>query len=220
MLSEKIANNIIKEILSKQKKRNISESNFSSKNVITVDVQPEYESGITFDLYEWAEFINQISQSNHIIFLYNGAETLGMIDEHSYRFWLYELGIEEEVLDDAVFYDKGYAFFRYCMDSSIDEDKIVELVKFMGNNDITDSREIDAEMWDDFVANTTVDASDVRDLLEDADDLITIPDLMDFLRNYSNIVLMGGGINECLKEVEIALLALDKNYNTYSDFIY
>jgi hypothetical protein len=61
---------------------------------------------------------------------------------------------------------------------------------------------------------------DVRDLLENADDLINIPDLMDFLQNKNNITLTGGGINQCLKEVEIALLALDKPYSIISEFTY
>ena len=57
-------------------------------------------------------------------------------------------------------------------------------------------------------------------LLENAGDMINIPDLMDFLKNYSNIVLLGGGVNECLKEVEIALLALNKNFNVINKFTY
>lgn len=43
---------------------------------------------------------------------------------------------------------------------------------------------------------------------------------MDYLSNKSNIILLGGGINECLKEVEIALLSLDKNYNIMNKFTY
>jgi len=43
---------------------------------------------------------------------------------------------------------------------------------------------------------------------------------MDFLKRYSNIVLTGGGIYECLKEVEIALMALDKSYQILNEFTY
>jgi hypothetical protein len=64
------------------------------------------------------------------------------------------------------------------------------------------------------------DQNDVRELLENAGDMISIPDLMDFLRNYNNIVLTGGGINECLKEVEIALLALNKPFNILRQYTY
>jgi len=106
------------------------------------------------------------------------------------------------------------------MDNSIDEDNIVDLVKYMIKHDINDSRDIDEDMWNDYMEETNHSQEDVRDLLENADDMINIPDLMDFLKKYSNIVLTGGGINECLKEVEIALLSLDKPYNTLSKFVY
>jgi hypothetical protein len=200
----------------------ITENRFQGKTIINVDIQPEYANYIQkkFKLTEWAKFINQNAKSNNIIFLYNGEDTLGMIDEYSYREWLVETGIDEEVVESAIFYDKGYAFFRYCIDNSIDEDNIVDLIKFMIRHRITDSSDIDENMWDTYMAETNHTQQDVRDLLEFAGDTVYIPELMDFLRGYSNIVLTGGGINECLKEVEIALLSLDKQYNALSKFIY
>lgn len=209
-------------VINKNKKqgRLITETSVQGKTIINVDIQPEYENYITFDLNKWVDFINQSSNSNRIVFLYNGANTLDMISESSYQDWLIELGIEEDVIYNATFYDKGYAFFRYCMDSSIDEDNIVDLVKYMLKHNINDSRDIDEEMWNNYMEETGHNQQDVRDLLEPADDMINIPDLMDFLKNYSNIVLTGGGVNECLKEVEIALLSLDKTFNTLSEFVY
>ena len=143
-----------------------------------------------------------------------------MISESSYIDWLLELGVEEHVINDATFYDKGYAFFRYCMDSSISENNIVDLVKFMIKHDITDSRDINGDMWNNYMEETNHSQEDVRELMEEADDMIYIPELMDFLKNFNNIVLCGGGINECLKEVEIALLALNKQYNMLSQYTY
>lgn len=206
--------------INKRKSRLITENNIQGKTIINVDIQPEYKDYISFDLFKWANFINQNSENNKLVFLYNGADTLGMIDEYSYKDWLIDLGIDEDVIYNATFYDKGYAFFRYCMDNSIDEDNIVDLVKYMIRNDINDTRDIDEEMWNDYMQETNHNQQDVRDLLENADDMINIPDLMDFLKGYSNIVLTGGGVNECLKEVEIALLSLDKNYNVLNEFVY
>lgn len=206
--------------IDKKKSRLITENRFQGKTIINVDIQPEYQNYITFNLDNWVDFINNNSEINKIIFLYNGADTLGMIDEYSYKEWLLELGVDEDVLYNATFYDKGYAFFRYCMDNSIDEDNIADLVKYMVKHNITDSRDIDEEMWDNYMIETNHTQQDVRDLLENAGDMISIPDLMDFLDNYSNIILTGGGINECLKEVEIALLSLDRDYYTLSEFVY
>jgi hypothetical protein len=38
--------------------------------------------------------------------------------------------------------------------------------------------------------------------------------------DYRGIVVCGGGVNECLKEVEIALQALDKPYNVLTQYTY
>lgn len=206
--------------IDKRKLRLITESEISGKTIINVDIQPEYQKYITFNLQEWVNFINENSKSNDIIFLYNGYDTLGMIDENSFKDWLIELGIDEDIIYNSTFYDKGYAFFRYCIDNSIDEDNIADLVKYMIKHNINDSRDIDEDMWNSYMEETNHTQQDVRDLLEPADDMINIPDLMNFLNKYSNIVLTGGGINECLKEVEIALLSLDKKYNTLSQFVY
>ena len=204
----------------KRNSRILNEINLNSNTIINVDIQPEYENYITFNLNNWVNFINQNAENNKIVFLYNGYNTLGMVNETEYEMWLTDLGINEDIIYNATFYDKGYAFFRYCMDNSIDEDNIADLIKYMIKHNINDSRDIDEDMWNNYMLETKHNQQDVRDLLENAGDMINIPDLMDFLKNYSNIVLTGGGINECLKEVEIALLSLDKPYNTLSEFVY
>ena len=220
-IQEKLRKQLFKENnLNKKIKRIITENTFNGKTIINVDIQPEYKDYISFDLNKWVNFINENSSSNEIIFLYNGYDTLGMINENEYVSWLYELGVDEDILNNSIFYDKGYAFFRYCMDNSIDEDNIVDLVKYMVRHNITDSGDIDEDMWNDYMEETNHNQEDVRDLLENSDDMINIPDLMDFLNNYNNIVLTGGGINECLKEVEIALLSLDKPYNILDEYTY
>ena len=121
-------------------------------NLISVDIQPEYENAFSFDLYSYVSFLNQnIDKMNSLTFLYNGADTLGMISESEYKMWLIENGFDEENLNSVRFYDKGYAFFRFCMDEGADEDEIVNLVKYMIHNNINDSRDIDEEMWNGFM---------------------------------------------------------------------
>lgn len=194
----------------------INEDN-SGKTLLCVDIQPEYEKGIYFDLNDWAEMVNQ--HQGRIIFLYNGYNTLGMINEDEYRNWLYELGIYEDIIyGNAIFYDKGYAFFRYCIDEGIDDEEIVNLVKMMVEYDVNDSRDLDSEFWSEYVSR--YGEQDIKELMEVSDDCINIPDLMDFLRNLNNIIICGGGENECLKEVEIALQALGKNYQRLDNYIY
>lgn len=216
-----------KERLLKEQQRNklLEDSGISlvqNANFMSIDIQPEYQSGFGFDLREYLRFLNKnIDKMNSLTFFYNGADTIGMISEQEYQFWLYENGLKERTMESVRFYDKGYAFFRSCMDSGHDEEEIVNLVKYMVQNNINDSRDIDEEMWNGFMAAYGYDSSDVRDFLEPAQDCINIPDLMDFLKNYGGkLVLCGGGINECFKEVEIALTALGKNYNVLTKYTY
>ena len=126
-------NKIIRECINENKNINkkqlrlINENEFSNKTIINVDTQPEYQNWISFNLNNWVDLINQNGEQNNIVFLYNGADTMGMVEEYEFQNWLIELGIDENIIENATFYDIGYAFFRYCMDNSIDEDNIVDL---------------------------------------------------------------------------------------------
>jgi len=197
--------------------------NVSGKSFISVDIQPEYQQSFGFTIEKYCEFLNSsYDQMSSLTFLYNGSDTLGMINENDYKMWFLENGCNEEVIDGAQFYDKGYAFFRYCMDSNLDDDVIVNFVRFMYLNDIRDSREMDRDMWAKYLRqHRKTDKKQAYDLLSVSNDCVHIPDLMDYLKRFGgNIVLTGGGVNECLKEVEIALKALNKTYTIYKPFTY
>ncbi len=195
--------------------------NLAGKSLINVDIQPEYEKSFSFG-EDWADFVNRsFMDLNDCVFLYNGHDTLDMVTEGDYKSWLYDKGFTEEVIDGSKFYDKGYAFFRYCMDSGLNEDSVANFVRFMYQNDIRDSRDMTREMWAKYLREyRRTDKKEVYDLLKVSGDCVNIPDLMDFLKHYNNIVLTGGGINECLKEVEIALKAMRKPYQIISRFTY
>ena len=198
--------------------RIVEAETFSGKTLVNVDIQQEYRIFFTFKTADWGRFLTKNWEANNIVFLYNG-ESMGMTSEGGYKDWLLNY-IDYELLDQATFYDKGYAFFRYCMDEGIDDEATVDLIKYMVKHNINDSREINEDMWNQFMQETGHTRQDVRDLLEPADDMIHVPDLMDEIKNYNSPVLMGGGINECLKEVELAFMALDKPYQVYKKFTY
>jgi len=184
-------------------------------SLIVVDIQPEYQSYIPF-LREFVAYINKTKQP--ITFLYNGHDTLGMVTESDYKWWLIENGVDEDVIDSATFYDKGYAFFRNCMDKGIDHDDTVGLVKLMYESGVNDSRDLNEDFWDEYVAQNG--SEHLREAMEGSEDCINIPDLMDFLQDYNNITICGGGIEQCLKEVEIALDALGKKYKVLHQYTY
>ena len=101
-----------------------------AKTLIVVDVQPEYADYIG-DVSPYIEEINNYGDYDEVLVLYNGEETLGMIPEWEYRQWLRDNGVDEDALDEITLYDKGYAFFRFCMDSGIDDEVTSNLVRYM-----------------------------------------------------------------------------------------
>ena len=213
-------------LLKEQQRHRIFEnaglSMVQGSNFISVDIQPAYQDYFGFQPYEFGKYINTVFDTlNNMTFLFNG-DSMGFPSEEEYRWWLIEdCGVLEENTASSYFFDKGYAFFRYCMDEGIDDDDLVQFIQYMAAKGVNDSREIDEDMWNDFMATSNVEQSEVRDLMENADDMIHIPEVMDFLRNYGGkIVVTGGGINECLKEVELALMALRKPYNVLPTFTY
>ncbi len=185
------------------------------KTLLVVDIQPEYKDYIYF-IPDFVKYVNRTK--NNVVFLYNGADTLGMIPEPEYQEWLTEKGVRDNVVYNATFYDKGYAFFRNCMDRGLDHDEIVGLVKLMYEKGVNDSRDLDEDFWEEYVAQ--FGSQDFREAVEKSEDCIYIPELMDFLTNYDDIILCGGGEHQCLKEVEIALDALGKKYKRLEQYIY
>jgi hypothetical protein len=199
----------------------LTEGSLAGKTFIVVDVQPEYEKGIHF-LPKLVQHINvSYPEMGRLVFLYNGSETVGVTSEEDYKYWWLEHGLDEEIIGGVEFYDKGYAFFRYCMDSGIDDDAVANFVRFLYQNGINDSREMTREMWAKYLREyRRMDRKEIFTLLSHADDCVNIPDLMEYIKRFNNIILCGGGVNECLKEVEIALKALNKPYQVDTRFTY
>lgn len=191
-----------------------------SKQLIVVDIQPEYEKSLSFGIENFCFWLNEkFEEFNNVLFLYNGPE-LGMSDQNKIQQWFFENGLDEKVINLSDWYDKSYAFFRYCIDSGIDDEDIATLVKYMDEHDITDSRDIDEDIWKKFLEEYPLE--EVKELLYDSSDMINLPDLMDELKrlNNSDIILVGGSSDACLKEVEIALMAINRSFTRMDKWIY
>lgn len=189
-----------------------------NKILIVVDIQPEYTKREgEFSVYAFCNWLNS-QKYKKIVFLYNG-EDLGMTNKTDLQMWYMEHNLDESKLQNSIFIDKGYAFFRYLMDKGYDDEDVVSVVKFMLDNNINDSRDITEEQWNVFVKNTN--KQEIRDVLEHSGDMIHIPDVMDKLTEYSGqLDLVGGAKNECLREVEIILAVQNKKYNLLKQWIY
>lgn len=186
------------------------------KTLISVDIQPEYESAFGFKIYNFVNWLKRVAdQFDRIIFLFNGPD-LGFHSEEEYKYWLFDNGISEDLLNRIHFFEKGYAFFRNAIDAGLDENEIVKLIQYMVRNNINDSRDIDEDAWQDIGVDDALISQ-----MKGSEDALFIPEVLSFLNKVNgHIDLVGGGVNECLKEVELCLRALNKPFNLIDDWTY
>lgn len=186
--------------------------NESERNpIVVVDVQPSYDKWISFSVYDMCEYLND--STGDILVFYVGKEYSGITNDskHDVINYYIDHGLDEEVLDRMEFIDKGYGFFRSWMDIGIDEDDILDVLRYMKKNRINDSRDIDEEFFEETWP----------DIYEYFEDNISMPDFDERdLRSYNNCVLIGGGRNECLAEIEIAFDLFKIKYRTNRKYIY
>lgn len=179
-----------------------------SANIIVVDVQPAYKSNIHFKIWEFCEFLNK---QNLVLYLYNG-ETLGMDSKNDVIEFLIENDLDENVLGNITFIDKGYAFLRNWMDKGMDDD-IIKVLRYMDKKNINDSRDI--EYADLIKLVPDIDYDYVKD------DCIFMPDIdVRLLKRWNNSFICGGAEDECLKEVEIFMEAMNVKAKRITRFIY
>lgn len=185
-----------------------------SKNLIIVDVQPAYAK-FSEHMHKNLSLYTRKNKFDHSIIFWNDEQFLGDDNEETMREHFKELGFTNNFLNKANFVAKDYAFFRNWMDTGVSNDQIVHVVKYMINNNIFDSRDI--ENWEDVYIGTKYTIDDHSNL----ENNINIP-VWDYkiLERYNNYILTGGQYAACLAEIRILLEALGKNYEVNYNLIY
>lgn len=195
------------------------------KNLIVVDIQPEYESDIGFNISDFVKFLLEtIKQNKSVLYLYNGP-SLGMADDGKIIEWLvYEKlkirasqsklqEICEMLADDITWIDKSYNFFRDWMDYGISDESIIKVLKYMKQNNINDSREIDEKTVE------SITGGDYPEPLRSH--TLYFPDVSErVLQRYPDPYICGGGETECLREVEILMEVFDLKYTQLRKFMF
>ena len=178
--------------------------------LLVIDVQPTSKEYIRFDMYEFVQMLN--THKGEINYFYNG-ESLGMDNEYAVTDWLRDFGLENE---DINFMEKEYAWIRDPMDQGYDEDDIVKILEYMLKKKKYDVRDLSEKE----LRALDLDDNFVEDLLQE-DVFMGMPSVLDELKDLPNKgVIIGGGENECLYEIEITLSALGKKYKRENKFIY
>lgn len=193
------------------------------RNLIVVDIQPLYQEAAErkFSIEEFGDFLNSIKKN--VLYFYNGPDTIGSDDSSNVIInWLIEhnYNLEEFDWDKVDFYDKGYSFFRDWMDAGVSDNGMLKALRYMYMNRKYDSRDIPVEEWAKILPEADFEA--IRESIEDEGLTIWTPDISiaDLKNNWNNSLLCGGGMNECLKEIQILMNAFNISFRLVDRFIY
>jgi len=190
-------------------------------NLIVVDIQPSYKNHISFSV---TELLNNIKEEDYdnILWLFNGPD-MGFEDSDEINWWLSNKIEDEEdeyffdFFSDIVnYYEKGYGFFRDLM-GNVDDDKIIEIGKYMIKKNLNDMRELNEEDIK-YLINKGIE----EEYLNGDNHFFAIPDVkdeLDYLRG-KEIIMIGGGEYECLLEIELLMKMLEIPYKIDNSYVY
>lgn len=185
-----------------------------NRPLVVVDVQPAYSSAFDFA----PELANYINRRTCETLMYVNAEDTYTTEDTimDIKEWWFENGMNEDVINELTFYDKGYGNLREAIDSGADDADIVAVIREMFRQGVTDSRMLFGE---DYEKQQEVFGEDNMYWIDAG---ISIMELngYDNLKRMSPFYLCGGGENECLKEVTLMCNALNIKYKLISEFVY
>jgi len=218
--------------------------------VICVDVQPAYDRsfeegrGYAPKLLEIMEFVQ--GQTGQVLMFVNAEET-GITEDDMQdiqRYWEdalcgfedeedrydYDMDTDEVVpkecdtemnWSNVTMVDKGYGYFRAWMDSGVPESMIIKVIREMYQQKVTDSRMLfDGEDDNDYVDNMNkLMGSDSYENLYD-DQLSVEWTSVVQLRRFNGAYIVGGGRDECLREVELLMNAFNIKYKRIDSLVY
>ena len=173
--------------------------------LVVVDIQPGYQEGCHLLMPEIVDKINNTEQN--IIFFFVGRE-LDLDSKTDVIGFLLEHGVDENRIDGMRFIEKDYGFFRSWMDNQVPDNIVIDAVRHMKENSIYDSREFEEEDWHAILKG---DPAHDHIVFEDNIYYPGFDGRMFDLDAVNGFELVGGGRDECLKEIELYLKALNKD---------
>jgi hypothetical protein len=197
----------------------------SFRKLIVVDIQPLYEDAAkqAFNIKDFGDFLNRSKKD--VLYFYNGPDTIGSKDTpENIIQWLidYNPSLENFDWEKVKFhwFDKGYSFFRDWIDAGVSDHGMRIALRYMYQKRLYDSREISAEEWEKVLPEKDFYA--IGDAIKEDGLSIWTPDISigDLKDNWNNSLLCGGGINECLKEIQLLMNTFNIKYRLVEKFIY
>ena len=200
----------IKDSLFQTRYKLLKEEYQLKENLIIVDIQPAYINYM--NNINLPNLLQYCSEFENVLWFFNG-QSLGYDD--NIEQWLnYELDFWET--DKINFYEKEYGYFRNLIDNDYDDETIVNIVKYMVDHKINDSR----DLTDQDLKNLNItDDEHLIEILSD-EGIWLNENILNELEKFNPCTLIGGGKNECLKEIEIYCQVAEIEYQLNQKFIY
>jgi hypothetical protein len=210
--------------------------------LVVVDIQQGHEvswSLITESLYDY------LSQFNTIIWFFNDSD-MGYEDTESNIGYFIKMKLEEHgfynddgysVIDKINFVGKQYGYIRGAMDQHSDSDDLVDLLAFMKKNDYYSTYDV-VELYEEYESDINDDDSlseddcikmfcnkykidvDLFMIVFEGDHMSINEEISDALSRVNKCSIIGGGVNECLLEVEILMEAIGVKYKRNNKYTY
>lgn len=193
---------------------------------IVVDVQPEYCR--MFDVCE--KIISFVSKQTGPVLMFVNAEDSGLTSDTIDSIKLYWEEVVTELSGDYEdespvnwdrfeIVDKGYGYFRGWMDSGMDSRIIIATIRELYSQRKSDSRDL---VFPGNVKERTPIQSEIQGAMEEMGDdpLIVNWTSVGQLRKFNGAYIMGGGRNECLREVELLMNAFNIKYKRIDSLVY
>lgn len=176
-------------------------------SALLIDIQPEYQHAIGFNLKDMMEFL--ATKTANFYIMYNG-ESVGIADRADTikEYYRKSTGQKLDFLDWTPFYDKGFGFIRDCIDGGFANADIIKLVKYMLKYNIKDAWDMD---YNDAIKSGT--SPQLLHFLGSHSGTLRITEIFDVLRTLpAPILLVGGHFRACLLEIILALSAMGIPY--------
>jgi hypothetical protein len=208
-----------------------------SKNhpVIVVDVQPVYCTAKTETVCHGV--IQFVQKQTGPVLMFVNAEQDGLTDDTivDIQTWWNQGGVDslefsDEMWDDdydeqspqtnqinininwkrVTIVDKGYGWFRAYMDQGVPESTIIKMIRHLYQRKLHDARDLEDEEYVAIMGS---------DQLKDEAFSVNWTSVAQ-LKRFSGAYIVGGGRNECLREVELLMNAFNIKYKRIDSLVY
>jgi hypothetical protein len=191
---------------------------------IVVDVQPEYSGvndGAENPVFEHIiQFVNR--QTGHVLMFVN-AEDQGLTGDtvQDVKSYWEDSGFDPDNWHRVTIVDKGYGYLRSWMDQGIPARAMIKTIRTMYAQKVSDSRELfggeDSDSYEPGFKQLL--GSDYDPIMLDDPIYVNWISVAQ-LKRFEGSFMMGGGRDECLREVELIMNAFNIHFKRVNDLVY